>query len=285
MKQRYKKMRSATAARAEDATKWLLSRLEAENQPAEVIATVERLLLTEGGVRAIETARMAVETAETARNGETAMNSRMDTRARACATALERYTIAASNNSTTHALARVCASLGMGENAGDYGARLDAISGVASGVLRSRAEVTKAQAHQRAAATEARVCARAYAAAQRAGAALRGGSERRGVRAAKAWDRVAVLDAKTAEYDVAAKARKEVVRSSGVDVNCTHEAVAKWAKQMRALKRANEADVAAAEGYLDLPPDLHMAKEKVRLLREEVAELDGKMQDALSDFV
>lgn len=271
-------MRSVTAASTEDATKWLLNRLQSMNYSAEVITTVEQLLLTEGGVRAIETARLNVQTAEFARNGESGMNMRMDTRARACANALQRY-------STAHPLARVCAVLGMGENSGDNAARLDAVSEIAIGLLSSRAKVSRAEAKQRDAVVEASVCARAYAATKHASETLRLGVEKRGVKAVKEWDRVAVLDAKSIEYDRAASERKDLVRNSGVDVNCTHEAVAKWAKQLRAMKRENEADVAAAQGYLDLPPDLHLAREKVVELREQLAELDQKIQDALAGFV
>ncbi len=271
-------MRSATTVGAEDATQWLLTRLRMQEYPTEVIAGVERLLLTEGGVRAIETARVAVQAAEAARTGEAAMNVRMDTRVHGCAAALQRY-------STPHPLARLCAVLGMGENAGDPAARIDAVSGVAMGLLASRAVVARAQARQRNAALEAQACARAYAAAQRAGVSLLSGTEARSGRAAKAWDRVAVLDAKTLEYDAAAGERKDRVRESGVDVNCTHEAVGKWAKQVRALRSSSEADKAAAEGYLDLPPDVDLARERVREVREQLALMDRQIQEALKGFV
>jgi len=57
------------------------------------------------------------------------------------------------------------------------------------------------------------------------------------------------------------------------------------AKKNRQLKRDLDADKATADAYLDLPPDIDLAKLSLANLRDQVRAADEKIQAALNGFM
>lgn len=273
-------------SRSEDAVTWLLAYLSSGSvdASAETLATVEGMTLTPGAIRAVETARAAVDAVQKVGWEQDSVNKELQSRARDITISLAGVA-ASSYGHKYHPMVDVCAAMGLGESAGDPAVRLQSIAALSSDVLKLRADHARARSRLDAVRWECRVSARALSAALQASEELSRGIAERETSAAKAWERLSTYDAKTAEYDAATSVAKQQVRESGIDQSCTHDAVMALAKKNRQLKRDMDADKDAADAYLDLPPDLDLAKRKLRELIEEVREADEKIQAALNGFM
>lgn len=285
---------STPRSRSEDAVTWLLAYLSSGNVEvsAETLATVERMTLTPGGIRTVETARAAVEAAQKVNWEQDSVNAALQSRAQDVTRSLGGVADSYSGNNKDngkphkyHPLVDACAALGLGESAGDPAVRLEAVAALSCDVLKLRAEHACQRSKLATARSECRVSARALGTALLAGEALSRGISQREAVSAKSWERVTTYDAKTAEYDAAGAVAKQQVRASGIDQSCTHDAVMGLAKKNRQLKRDLEADKDTAQGYLDLPPDLELAKQRIAAVKEEVRAADEKIQAALNGFM
>jgi len=241
------------------------------------------MTLTPGAIRAVETARAAVEAVQKVGWEEDTVNKQLGARARDVARSLEEVTAVYGHK--YHPLVDACAALGLGESAGDPCVRLGAVATLCSDILKCRAQHASGLEKLASVRTECRAAARALERSLLASEELSRGIETRNKVAEKCWERVSTYDAKTAEYDEAAAVAKQHVRASGIDQSCTHHAVMALAKKNRQLKRDLDADKATADAYLDLPPDIDLAKLSLANLRDQVRAADEKIQAALNGFM
>lgn len=240
----------SSAERATDAQAWLRSRVSGD---ADLTAAVERLNLTAGGVRAIETARLVVEAA-TASRVQRAAQLAAEERELSVSVGLLRDAACLPASVPAHALARACAALELRDECADSAVRASAAATVAADVLRARDDAMKAHIALARAQDEVRGAADELQEARKSAEAVRNGAVTRAKDSAQDWDRVAVFDAKRAEYAEASAAAKRAVRASGVDTRYTHDAVAARARSAKELGDAVQRDEDAAAAYCGLPP-------------------------------
>jgi len=123
-------------SRSEDAVTWLLAYLSSGSVDvsAETLVTVERMTLTPGAIRAVETARAAVEAVQKVGWEEDTVNKQLGARARDVARSLEEVTAVYGHK--YHPLVDACAALGLGESAGDPCVRVGAVATLCSDIRR-----------------------------------------------------------------------------------------------------------------------------------------------------
>lgn len=221
--------------RIQEALSWLRAQLAHDTGTQTYL---DSLSPTPNVLRTIETARIAIEAAEASRTARPRTST----------------TPPALRPPRTHALAAATASLGLREDAGHGAARASAAAQLSSTLLHARTSRARAHAALSRAQSDARSAARQLADARGSARALRDGAEARARNGAGDWDRVAIFDAKRAEYADGAAGAKRNVRASGVDTTCTHDALEGKAEEVEGLRDRLATDQQAVATYRGLPP-------------------------------
>ncbi|KAJ8901998.1 hypothetical protein NDN08_004199 [Rhodosorus marinus] len=90
-------------------------------------------------------------------------------------------------------------------------------------------------------------------------------------------NKAATLRLKTLEYQKVCKQAKSSVLSSGVNTDLTHEAVLSVSEEVLQCERDVQEYRQLANAYLNLPPDLILAKQKLAEKKRECKELEQEV--------